>query len=412
MRNLDLDTTPTAERGGDHVTEEFAMRLRNRGDRRGPAPAFTLIELLVVIAIIAVLIALLLPAVQAAREAARRAQCVNNLKQIGLALHNYISTNDTLPPGGFPSWVAESTKWINNGDFGAHVRLLPFLEQQSLYNAANFNVAAFNSTTGDLINHTVHATRLNAFLCPSSAAPGWLIEGTNVQLEDITATGNNYFASIGSSLEFDASFTGGPPNGLFAYQGASNQGTGASHTSVLSPASISPPTLAAITDGTSNTIAFGEWRTGTGNLNQVTIPQDIIFLGQYPPGVTRGTAGMTMPAGAAALQQWLPLCTAAAPSNRQGKTATLGEDWIIAIIGYTLGNVVTPPNPKSPNCSVNGVGTLANPGSFGLSSFHPGGANVLTADGSVKFLKDTINTNVLWALGSRAQGEIISSDGY
>jgi prepilin-type N-terminal cleavage/methylation domain-containing protein/prepilin-type processing-associated H-X9-DG protein len=394
------------------------MRSPHQEVRQGPASAitrrggFTLIELLVVIAIIAVLIALLLPAVQAAREAARRAQCVNNLKQIGLALHNYISVNDTLPPGGFPAWVAESSKWINNGDFGAHVRLLPFLEQQTLYNAANFTVAAFNSTTGDLINHTIHATRLSAFLCPSSTAPSWIIEGTNTQLEDIVATGNNYFASLGSSLEFDASFTGGPPNGLFAYQGATNQGTAASNTTVLSPAGSRPPTLAAITDGTSNTIAFGEWKTGTGNLNQVTIPQDIIFLGQYPPGVTRGTAGMSMPAGASALQQWLPLCTAAAPTNRQGKTATIGEDWIIAIIGYTLGNVVTPPNPKSPNCDVNGTGTLANPGVFGLSSFHSGGANVLLADGSVKLLKDSINTNVLWGLGSRAQGEIISADGY
>src|SRR5271165_4075244 len=121
---------------------------------------FTLIELLVVIAIIAVLISLLLPAVQSAREAARRLQCVNNLKQIGLALHNYISANDTLPPGALPAWVQENLVYINNGDFSVHARLLPFLEQSPLYNAANFNVAAFNSTVGDLINHTVHTVRV------------------------------------------------------------------------------------------------------------------------------------------------------------------------------------------------------------------------------------------------------------
>ena len=86
--------------------------------RRG----FTLIELLVVIAIIAVLIALLLPAVQAARESARRAGCINNLKQIGLALHNYHSANNCLPPGGFQSWSVSQAKLINNGNFGAHVR--------------------------------------------------------------------------------------------------------------------------------------------------------------------------------------------------------------------------------------------------------------------------------------------------
>jgi prepilin-type N-terminal cleavage/methylation domain-containing protein/prepilin-type processing-associated H-X9-DG protein len=376
---------------------------------------FTLIELLVVIAIISVLIALLLPAVQAAREAARRTQCINNLKQIGLALHNYISANDILPPGGFPAWVAETGTYINNGDFSVHARLLSFLEQQTLFNAANFSVAAFNSTVGDVTNHTIHATTVNAFLCPSDPPPSWLIEGTNSQLENIVAPGNTYFASVGSSLEFDASWTGGPPNGLFAYQGAVN-GTSAFglSTAVLSSQSTSPTRLAAITDGTSNTVAFGEWKTGSGNLNQVTIPQDIIFLGQYPPGVTRGTPGMQMPYGGAALQQWLPLCSAAATnsSNRFAKTPTIGEDWLMALVGYSLGNLLVPPNPKTPNCDTNGSGTLANPGLYGLSSYHPGGANTLFADGSVHFLKDSTSLAVIWALGSRAQGEVLSSDSF
>ena len=381
--------------------------------RRG----FTLIELLVVIAIIAVLIALLLPAVESAREAARRVQCINNLKQIGLALHNYISTNDTLPPGGFPAWVAESSVYINNGDFGVHPRLLPYLEQSNLYYAANFSVAAFNSTIGDVTNHTVHATRLSAFLCPSSPVPGWLVEGTSTLLEDIVAPGNNYFASIGSSLEFDTSWTGGPPNGLFAYQGSTNIGSaegtnGLTTTQVPSPASTRPPTLASISDGTSNTVAFGEWKTGTGNVNVVTIPQTIAFVGSYPPGITRNTPQMQMPAGAVGLQQWLPICAAAAPTSLQGKSATLGEDWVMDLVGYTLGNLVVPPNPQVPNCNINSNGTLANPGTYGLSSYHPGGANTLFADGSVRFLKDSISYQTLWSLGSRAQGEIISSDSY
>ena len=96
--------------------------------------AFTLIELLVVIAIIAVLIALLLPAVQSAREAARRIQCVNNLKQIGLAIHNYVSANDLLPPGGYPAYTPAANTG-NNAQPGPHARLLPFIEQSALYNA-------------------------------------------------------------------------------------------------------------------------------------------------------------------------------------------------------------------------------------------------------------------------------------
>src|SRR5262249_10886223 len=134
--------------------------------RRHRRPGFTLIELLVVIAIIAVLIALLLPAVQAAREAARRAQCVNNLKQIGIAVHNYHSAVGSLPPGQL-----EGNDWM---DYSAHTYLLPCLEQQALYNAINFAdvyVAPFSQNQGaywkSTWNATVWGTKVNGFLCPS-----------------------------------------------------------------------------------------------------------------------------------------------------------------------------------------------------------------------------------------------------
>src|SRR5262249_15993433 len=135
--------------------------------RRG----FTLIELLVVIAIIAVLIALLLPAVQSAREAARRTQCVNNLKQIGLALHNYLSANDRFPMGGTPQYDARNPtpagpyEWMNYSSFAM---MLPYLEQTVVYNSCNLLVCP---DTGhgfaQVHNITAYNTKLNAFLCPS-----------------------------------------------------------------------------------------------------------------------------------------------------------------------------------------------------------------------------------------------------
>jgi prepilin-type N-terminal cleavage/methylation domain-containing protein/prepilin-type processing-associated H-X9-DG protein len=359
---------------------------------------FTLIELLVVIAIIGVLVGLLLPAVQAAREAARRMQCSNNLKQIGIALHNYHSAYDSFPPGALFGRRADGTTG-NNRDFSAHVRLLGFSEQPALYNAANFALACFNDPAyGDWANSTTTTTQLNLFLCPSSHRPSWNHQGSGAMFNNARAPGNTYFASLGSTMEFAGQQAGGPPNGLFEYVGDKGRSHG----------------IAEITDGTSNTIAFGEWRVGSGNKNLVTIPTDIVFLGKFPAGAKRNDGSLTIPALAPNLQEWLSQCAAAArtPGSFFGKSPTLGQNWSLGLVGYSLGNVLTGPNPPYPNCSTNGTGTLQSPGHWGLSSFHPGGANILLGDGSVRFLKDSVARETVWALGSRAQGEILSSDSF
>jgi len=358
-----------------------------------------LIELLVVIAIIAVLIALLLPAVQAAREAARRSQCVNNMKQIGIAIHNYHNVNDSFPPGALAMYTngALNTTAHNNWSSSAHARLLSFMEQQALYNALNFSHGVFNDTMGTPINRTVTVTVINSFLCPSGPTPGWNFQGATAPLSSYKAPGNSYFASCGSTLEFALQQTKGPPNGPFPYYGPAGHAIG----------------IRDVTDGASNTLGFGEWRIGSGVLNR-TSPQDIIYVGSMPAGTARnnGTLNMPNPTLVKALPTWLGQCSSMskAGSGRFAKSVTLGESWIMGMVGYSQGNVVQPPNSRYPNCNTNGTGAIENVGIFGPSSYHPGGANVLMLDGSVRFLKDSANQTTIWALGSMNQGEIIDAN--
>jgi prepilin-type N-terminal cleavage/methylation domain-containing protein/prepilin-type processing-associated H-X9-DG protein len=363
---------------------------------------FTLIELLVVIAIIAVLIALLLPAVQAAREAARRAQCVNNMKQLGLALHNYHSTHDTFPEV-YPTRTATSKSLYNSwGLWSPHAMMLGYLEQQPLYNACNFSVINKDNNNGARINSTAISPRIMTFICPSSNLP------LGSQDSGLPHTGNNYFASTGSSLDF-TEYASGIPNGLFRVTGAVEFG--------WMPAGA-PIGIRDVTDGTSNTIAFGEWRTGDFDNNKLSIPQDVISK----DGVTwPGTgAQMNMPLGAVPFRTWLAACATSAPrsithggDNWYYNMSYLGSDWFQGMYGYSLGNTLLAPNSQYPNCRTCGWdGDWDCPGMYGLSSFHPGGCNICMADGSVKFIKSTAAMNIVWALGSRNQGEVVSADAY
>ena len=361
-------------------------------------PGFTLIELLVVIAIIAVLIALLLPAVQAAREAARRSSCVNNLKQLGLGLQNYHSAF-----GAFPNaYGARGTGApITRGAWGAwspQSLLLGFMEETQVYNICNFQLVNRDNTNGAAANWTAVEVRIASFLCPSSPLPvgsDFTFDGKG------RLTGNNYFGSTGPSLDF-ASYAVAKPTGLFYVDDQAGGGGGAVG-------------IQNVTDGTSNTIAFSEWRMGDFEPAKLSVPQDVVNYIAWPAD----RATMNMPAGAQFIQQWLNSCAGAAPGSTTtsqpyfSNVSWIGSDWSQGMYGYSLGNTLLAPNPSYPNCrTCTWAGDLDCAGMYGMSSYHSGGANIALADGSVRFLKATTAKEVVWALGSRQGGEIISADAF
>jgi prepilin-type processing-associated H-X9-DG protein len=288
--------------------------------------------------------------------------------------------------------------------------LLPYLEQNAVFNACNFAVPNQGNAGIDTTSMQVTAitTVVNAFLCPSSSppnAPGFPTEAPAALQKN--APGNNYFASIGSSLNpYSGPWVSGQemggaasPNGMFQIFGQAIR-------------------IADVIDGSSNTIAFGEWRTGDFDANKLSVPQDVINVGNvFPPGSGRYNQNQTMPAGGAGLNQWLQMCAQQAPAsigNADKNRSWVGQEWCSGMLARTLGNTVVPPNSNYPYCAtvIWGGDFDGSNGNFGLSSFHPGGASVCMADGSVKFLKATTSQSVMWALGSRAQGEIISADSY
>jgi prepilin-type N-terminal cleavage/methylation domain-containing protein/prepilin-type processing-associated H-X9-DG protein len=367
---------------------------------------FTLIELLVVIAIIAVLIALLLPAVQSAREAARRAQCVNNLKQLGLAIHNYHSTNGALPPlwGSFANPGFGEPQDLGGWPLNWAVALLPYFEQQNLFNASN---NACRGGAWDAVNlNTVSSAKINTLTCPSESIKTgpW-----------IASTFMSYHANMGGPASIYG-WTGPivPMNGAYSGQ--------AGHANIpeeAAPGQFTPTNLGtfgfeSVTDGLSNTACFSEALIGYAgyvNVPPGQKPGSLRVSYQTNFTVNMDTGNATEAMNFVKTCQSLPGTTAAT-----NPTQWSGACWD----GDHAGTLHF--NAYNHNNTPNGLSCVAQnswggpPGGYNdaitATSLHSGGVNVCFTDGSVKFIKDTIAIATWWALGTRNQGEILSSDAY
>ncbi|MDG3007155.1 DUF1559 domain-containing protein [Paludisphaera mucosa] len=354
--------------------------------RTSRARAFTLIELLVVIAIIAVLIALLLPAVQAAREAARRIQCTNNLKQLGLAMHNYHSAGDSFPTGcvrGVGSVMAPGAGACGTNIFNNcqntpwFCLMLPYIEQGNLANSYNFAIGSEGPMLplplGFWVNSTVAGTKMSSFQCPSDRINTWQVAPSYVNVPPLNAlvfTKGNYAANWGNLWW--------------------GQDTKAAASPMVDPATGAPPSfqkgafgfytigVAAVTDGTSNTAFAAE------------ILQGALYD-------VRGLMWSTLPGGAS-YQSRL------APNNPIDYYRT-------GLTGDYLNQ--TPMCVSEPVQGLPCTGDAGDkPAYAGARSRHAGGINTLMGDGSVRFIKNSINMPTWLGLNTIAGGEVISADSY
>jgi prepilin-type N-terminal cleavage/methylation domain-containing protein/prepilin-type processing-associated H-X9-DG protein len=369
--------------------------------RRG----FTLIELLVVIAIIAVLIALLLPAVQSAREAARRIQCTNNLKQIGLALHNYHTSIGTFPCGISmnPQTQGSPLSMANWNSWSAQSLMLGYMEQTPLYNAANFSWGPYPTGAAlTPINTTVTNSVIKAFLCPSDPNSG------GGQNSDVAWGGNtnNYAASFGTDT------TGGN----YAWD-CNNAAT--NHQDPMGCVGMFGWAVSYgvqhCTDGTSNTVAYAEWLVGDGKA-----PSGSHYRGNMETtDGSSNTYSLNALTNLANIQTALTTCATKFQNEPASSSANIsdykGWRWSLGCISFASFNTVQKPNDPVGGCcgGCGGNQSWLNGGYvMGAASAHPGGVNVLFSDGSVKFIKNSIQQTIWMALGTRNGGEVISSDSY
>jgi len=361
---------------------------RRPGFQRSRGHGFTLIELLVVIAIIAILIALLLPAVQQAREAARRTQCRNNLKQIGLALHNYADTHSVLPP--YKTWnngtdcFGGPDGWTNQGGYSWRVMILPFIDQAPAYNQIDFVNHHSQATCPGSANSwgTINRTPLAAYICPSDETPA--VSGSNA--------GTNYAGVVSASslAKLSATTASGaiPSQRLKAVFQMDNVGA-------------TKVTLSDIKDGTSNTIAVAEVYRG-----RVTA-----IRGSGTWGLQNGRCSRWMIEGSCGVTGTLGRSGTPAPALDYHTSN--GNPGGLLQFGVPAGTIITgdggPNDKRADQSSWNGENDEGvHDGFRPASSAHTGGAHVLMSDGAVKFASDNVDSNVWNAAHSRAGGEVQS----
>ena len=348
--------------------------MKRTPSRRAAARGFTLIELLVVISIIGVLVALLLPAVQSAREAGRRASCVNNLKQIGVAISAYETGKRLFPLGGCRQGPSDAKSGCAAGTihgprgFGVLAYILPDLEQRAVFNAINFQLASsgtFGAVDAGRANSTAFNTIIATYVCPSDQP---LLPNPN---PSIPAAQTSYFPSGGTwnTLAYQSGpncFNRDPGNGAFDEYSAYR--------------------IPQFTDGLSNTAFVGESA-------RFKMDPDPVF------------------------NQWgrFDLFTSTAGTSTHRPQGLAYEVPKINAPLFLNDGAGLPPETNYPDSSdtknwLKNAQTYANYGQWGFRSAHPGGAHFVFGDGSVRLLKETINAAIYQAVGTRSGKEIVSAD--